>query len=136
MAQNYLLILTFMIVASMTPRVIHLAQSRNPRGWPRLNLKSLNHYSDPSDDPQPASSRTKKHSSLGENQSPERRHRSYPSLYDLYSVESDIKPQINKFSSSLKELEHQARQNICTLNFATTFAKTSSSCNSSGKVSA
>ena len=28
----------------------------------------------------------------------------------------------------LKELEHQARQNISTLNFATTFAKTSS-CN-------
>ena len=30
----------------------------------------------------------------------------------------------------LKELEHQARQNISTLNFSTTFAKTSSSCNS------
>ena len=30
----------------------------------------------------------------------------------------------------LKELEHQSRQNICMLNFATTFAKTSSSCNS------
>ena len=30
----------------------------------------------------------------------------------------------------LKELEHQVRQNISTLNFATTFAKTSSSCNS------
>ena len=30
----------------------------------------------------------------------------------------------------LKELEYQARQNISTLNFATTFAKTSSSCNS------
>ena len=30
----------------------------------------------------------------------------------------------------LKELEHQARQNISTLNFDTTFAKTSSSCNS------
>ena len=30
----------------------------------------------------------------------------------------------------LRELEHQARQNISTLNFATTFAKTSSSCNS------
>ena len=29
----------------------------------------------------------------------------------------------------LNELEHQARQNISTLNFATTFAKTSSSCN-------
>ena len=29
----------------------------------------------------------------------------------------------------LKELEHQARQNISTLNFATTFAKTSCSCN-------
>ena len=29
----------------------------------------------------------------------------------------------------LKELEHQARQNISTLNFATTFAKTSSPCN-------
>ena len=29
----------------------------------------------------------------------------------------------------LKELEHQARQNISTLNFGTTFAKTSSSCN-------
>ena len=29
----------------------------------------------------------------------------------------------------LKELEHQARENISTLNFATTFAKTSSSCN-------
>ena len=29
----------------------------------------------------------------------------------------------------LKELEHQVRQNISTLNFATTFAKTSSSCN-------
>ena len=33
----------------------------------------------------------------------------------------------------LKELEHQARQNISTLNFATTFAKTSSSCNSTLK---
>ena len=31
----------------------------------------------------------------------------------------------------LKELEHQVRQNISTLNFTTTFAKTSSSCNSS-----
>ena len=30
----------------------------------------------------------------------------------------------------LKELEHQARQNISMLNFTTTFAKTSSSCNS------
>ena len=30
----------------------------------------------------------------------------------------------------LKELEHQARQNISTLNFTTTFTKTSSSCNS------
>ena len=30
----------------------------------------------------------------------------------------------------LKELEHQVRQNISTLNFATTFAKTSYSCNS------
>ena len=30
----------------------------------------------------------------------------------------------------LKELAHQARQNISTLNFTTTFAKTSSSCNS------
>ena len=30
----------------------------------------------------------------------------------------------------LKELEHQARQNISTLNFTTSFAKTSSSCNS------
>ena len=30
----------------------------------------------------------------------------------------------------LKELEHQARQNISTLNFTTTFAKTFSSCNS------
>ena len=30
----------------------------------------------------------------------------------------------------LKELEHQARQNISTLNFTTTFAKTSFSCNS------
>ena len=30
----------------------------------------------------------------------------------------------------LNELEHQARQNISTLNFTTTFAKTSSSCNS------
>ena len=30
----------------------------------------------------------------------------------------------------LKELEHQTRQNISTLNFATTFAKTSSSSNS------
>ena len=29
----------------------------------------------------------------------------------------------------LRELEHQARQNISTLNFTTTFAKTSSSCN-------
>ena len=28
----------------------------------------------------------------------------------------------------LKELEHQARQNFSTLNFATTFAKTSSFC--------
>ena len=29
----------------------------------------------------------------------------------------------------LKELEHQARQNISMLNYATTFAKTSSTCN-------
>ena len=33
----------------------------------------------------------------------------------------------------LKELEHQARQNISTLKFATTFAKTSSSCNATLK---
>ena len=32
--------------------------------------------------------------------------------------------------SILKELEHQVRQNISTLNFTTTFAKASSSCNS------
>ena len=31
----------------------------------------------------------------------------------------------------LKELEHQARQNISTLNFTAAFAKTSSSCNTS-----
>ena len=31
----------------------------------------------------------------------------------------------------LKELEHQARQNISTLNFTPAFAKTSSSCNAS-----
>ena len=31
----------------------------------------------------------------------------------------------------LKELEHQARQNISTLNFTAAFAKTSSSCNAS-----
>ena len=30
----------------------------------------------------------------------------------------------------LKELEHQARQNLCTINFAATFAKTASVCNS------
>ena len=30
----------------------------------------------------------------------------------------------------LKELEHQARQNLCTVNFAATFAKTASVCNS------
>ena len=30
----------------------------------------------------------------------------------------------------LKELEHQARQNLCTMNFATTFAKTASVFNS------
>ena len=30
----------------------------------------------------------------------------------------------------LKELEHQARQNLCTINFAATFSKTASSCNS------
>ena len=30
---------------------------------------------------------------------------------------------------NLKELEHQARQNISTLNFTAAFAKTSSSCN-------
>ena len=29
----------------------------------------------------------------------------------------------------LKELEHQARQNLCTINFAATFAKTASVCN-------
>ena len=29
----------------------------------------------------------------------------------------------------LKELEHQARQNLSTINFATTFAKTASTCN-------
>ena len=29
----------------------------------------------------------------------------------------------------LKELEHQARQNLWTINFAATFAKTSSVCN-------
>ena len=40
----------------------------------------------------------------------------------------------NLFTSPLpvlKELEHQARQNISTLNFTTAFAKTSSSCNAS-----
>ena len=30
----------------------------------------------------------------------------------------------------LKELEHQARQNLCTINFASTFASTASLCNS------
>ena len=30
----------------------------------------------------------------------------------------------------LKELEHQARQNLSTINFMAAFAKTSSSCNS------
>ena len=30
----------------------------------------------------------------------------------------------------LKELEYQARQNLCTINFATTFSKTASACNS------
>ena len=30
----------------------------------------------------------------------------------------------------LKELEHQARQNLCTINFAATFSKNASSCNS------
>ena len=35
-----------------------------------------------------------------------------------------------RFLTILKELEHQTRQNISTFNFATTFAKTSSSCNS------
>ena len=30
----------------------------------------------------------------------------------------------------LKELEHQARQNLCTINFTATFAKTASVCNS------
>ena len=29
----------------------------------------------------------------------------------------------------LKELEHQARQNLSTINFAATFAKTASTCN-------
>ena len=29
----------------------------------------------------------------------------------------------------LKEVEHQARQNLCTINFTAAFAKTSSSCN-------
>ena len=29
----------------------------------------------------------------------------------------------------LKELEHQARQNLSTINFAATFAKTASACN-------
>ena len=29
----------------------------------------------------------------------------------------------------LKELEHQARQNLCTINFTGTFAKTASACN-------
>ena len=30
----------------------------------------------------------------------------------------------------LKQLEHQARQNLCSINFAATFAKTTSICNS------
>ena len=30
----------------------------------------------------------------------------------------------------LTELEHQARQNLCTINFAATFSKTASVCNS------
>ena len=30
----------------------------------------------------------------------------------------------------LKDLEHQARQNLCTINFAATFAKNASICNS------
>ena len=29
----------------------------------------------------------------------------------------------------LKELKHQARQNLCTINFTATFAKTASACN-------
>ena len=41
MAQTYLLALTLMIVASMTPRVIHSVLSRSPRGLPRQNPKSL-----------------------------------------------------------------------------------------------
>ena len=36
----------------------------------------------------------------------------------------------------LKELERQARQNLSTINFTATFAKTASSCNSYGEVSA
>ena len=41
MAQPNLLASTLMIVASVTPRVINLAQSRNPQGLPRPDLKSL-----------------------------------------------------------------------------------------------
>ena len=36
----------------------------------------------------------------------------------------------------LKEFEHQARQNLSTINFTAIFAKTASSCNSYGEVSA
>ena len=38
---------------------------------------------------------------------------------------------MGKVPPVLKELEHQARQNISTLNFTAAFAKTSSSCNAS-----
>ena len=38
---------------------------------------------------------------------------------------------MGNFPTNFKELEHQARQNISTLNFTTAFAKTSFSCNAS-----
>ena len=41
MAQPYLHASTIILVASMTPRVTMLVLSRNPRGCPQLNQKSL-----------------------------------------------------------------------------------------------
>ena len=97
------------------------------------------HYSDQSDDPRPAPSRAKKHTDKSKHKSrsryfPQRRRKIQELNTDFAKICISPKPSgapMGKVPLSiLKELEHQARQNISTLNFTTTFAKTSSSCNS------
>ena len=122
----------------MTPRVTMLVLSRNRRGCPRPNQRSLLTLSN-SMMWSRALSRTTTLINLTILGLPLAEPRNIlinqntnlgPDIYLLPQrrispLSSDVGLQ-----NLLKELEHQARQNISTLNFTTTFAKTSSSCNS------